>query len=270
MKGEKQILRLRRRMTARQPGIGDDRGMSWFALTKIAGRVRVFPVPGGLMQLRRVVFRVFVLCLFFVGYAATPQTPQTRPAPGGGSPGGGDRPGQPGGGNRPGPGGGGNGNRPQPGRPNPGGPQIQPVRPNPGGNRPQPGRPNPGNRPNPPRPNPRPPVRPPNRPGPGRPPSWGRPPASRPSYGWRPNDRSWLHRYYLRNLAAINLATRPRFVVGGFFPYAYIPYITPAPAAVLGYLPPVPPGYQIGYYDGYVVVYDPMTYFIANVIDLMQ
>jgi hypothetical protein len=219
-------------------------------------------------MLRKVLFRLFVLCLFSAGYAAvpqTPQTPQTRPAPGG---------------NRPP--GGGSGNRPQPGQPNPGGPQIQPVRPNPGGNRPQPPRPNPGNRPNPPRPNPgrptiqpvpgprppRPPVRPPNRPG--RPPSWGRPPASRPTYGWRPNDRSWLHRYYLRNLAAINLATRPRFVIGGFFPYAYIPYITPAPPAVLGYLPPVPPGYQIGYYDGYVVVYDPVTYFIANVIDLMQ
>jgi hypothetical protein len=80
----------------------------------------------------------------------------------------------------------------------------------------------------------------------------------------------WLHRYYARNLAAINLANRPLFTIGGFFPYAYIPYITPAPAAVLGYLPPVPPGYQIGYYDGYVVVYDPVTYFIANVIDLMQ
>jgi hypothetical protein len=80
----------------------------------------------------------------------------------------------------------------------------------------------------------------------------------------------WLHRYYARNLLSINIGLRPHFAVGGFFPYAYIPYITPAPAAVLGYLPPVPPGYQIGYYQGYVVVYDPVTYFIANVIDLMQ
>jgi RNA polymerase subunit RPABC4/transcription elongation factor Spt4 len=31
-----------------------------------------------------------------------------------------------------------------------------------------------------------------------------------------------------------------------------------------------PPGYQMGYWDGYVVVYDPITYFIANVIDLLQ
>jgi hypothetical protein len=111
-------------------------------------------------------------------------------------------------------------------------------------------------------------VRPPVRPG--RPPSWGRPPASRPSYGWRPNDRFWLHNYYRRNLGYINLGTRPRFAIGGFFPFAFIPYITAAPPAVYGYLPPPPPGYQIGYYEGYVVVYDPVTYFIANVIDLTQ
>jgi hypothetical protein len=222
------------------------------------------------MQSRKTLLRLCVLCLFFVGYAAVPQSPQTRPAPGSGSQGG-NRPGPPGGGNgnRPNPG------RPNPGRPNPGGPQIQPVRPNPGGggnNRPNPGRPNPGggnNRPQPPRPG-RPPVRPPNRPGPGRPPQWGRPPASRPSYGWRPNDRAWLHRYYARSLISINLGNRPRFTIGGFFPFAYIPYLTPAPPAVYSYLPPPPPGYQMGYYDGYVVVYDPATYFIANVIDLLE
>jgi len=204
------------------------------------------------MQSGRTLLRLGIFCFFLVGYGAVPQSPQTRPAPGGGSPGG----------NRPG---GGNGNRPS--KPNPGGPQIQPVRPNPGGgNRPQPPRPNPGNRPRPPRPNPgtRPPVRP------GRPPQWGRPPASRPSYGWRPGDRAWLHRYYARNLAYINLANRPRFTIGGFFPFAYIPYLTPVPAPVYSYLPPPPPGYSMGYYDGYVVVYDPVTYFIANVIDLMQ
>jgi len=236
---------------------------------------------GESMQVRKTLLRLFVLSLFSVGYAAvppSPQTPQTRPAPGG-QPG---RPQQPGGGGKPNPGGG--NNRPNPGGQKPGNPQIQPVRPNPGNgnNRPQPGRPNPGkptiqpvrpnpgggNRPNPPRPNPRPPVRPPNRPG--RPPSWGRPPASRPTYGWRPNDRAWLHRYYARSLLSINLSNRPVFSVGGFFPYAYIPYITPVPPAVYSYLPPPPPGYEMGYYDGYVMVYDPVTYFIANVIDLMQ
>jgi len=227
------------------------------------------------MQLRRLLVPFSVWCCFVLSYTVAPAQdrstqPQTRPAPGS-QPSGGRPPsgGNPGGGRPPG------GGNPGGGRPNPGGPQIQPV---PGPGRPQPSRPNPP-RPNPGRPTiqpvpgprpPRPPVRPPNRPGPGRPPSWGRPPASRPTYGWRPNDRTWLHRYYLRNLAYINMANRPVFAVGGFFPYAYIPYITPAPPAVYSYLPPPPPGYQVGYYDGYVVVYDPVTYFIANVIDLMQ
>jgi hypothetical protein len=60
------------------------------------------------------------------------------------------------------------------------------------------------------------------------------------------------------------------FTVGGFFPFADIGYLTPVPPAVYGYIPPPPPGYQVGYWDGYVVVYDPLTYFIANVIDLLQ
>lgn len=187
------------------------------------------------------------------GNQGRPGGPQTKPSPGGGN----ARP-QPG---RPNPGGG--NQKPQPSRPQPGKPQPsrpQPSRPNPG--KPNPSRPSPG-RPNPGRPNP-------GRPGPSRPPQWGHRPSRRPSYSFRPNDRAYLHRYYLSRLAAINRANRIRFVIGGFFPYAYIPDIAPLPPDVYGYLPPPPPGYAMGYYDGYVVVYDPVTYYIANVIDLLQ
>jgi hypothetical protein len=216
---------------------------------------------------------LFVLSIAYPAVSQNPQdrkAPQTRPAPasrpsnpGGGNrpnPGGGGKP-NPGGGNRPNPGGG-NNNRPQPGRPNPGN----------GNNRPQPGRPNPGNgnnRPQPGRPNPG-GNRPPSRPNPGRPPQWGRPPQNRPSYNFRPNNRSYLHNYYRRSLLGINRLNRPRFIIGGFFPFAYIPYITPLPPQVYGQLPPPPPGYSMGYYDGYLVVYDPITYFIANVVDLLD
>jgi hypothetical protein len=185
------------------------------------------------------------------------QKPGTKPAPGNGQ-----RP-QP---SKPSPGPGkpnpGNGQRPQPGRPTPGKPT--PGRPTPG--RPTPGRPTPG------KPNPRPPAhRPPtHRPPAHRPPQWGRPPAHRPSYQFRPNDRAYLHRYYLSRLGRINRARRPVFIIGGYFPYADIGYISPLPPDLYGYLPPPPPGYQMGYYDGYVVVYDPVTYFIVNVIDLLQ
>jgi hypothetical protein len=216
---------------------------------------------------------LFVLSSAYPAVSQNPQDrqgPQTRPAPASrpSNPGGGNRPGpggggkpNPGGGNRPNPGGG-NNNRPQPGRPSPGN----------GNNRPQPGRPNPGNgnnRPQPGRPNPG-GNRPPSRPNPGRPPQWGRPPQNRPSYNFRPNNRSYLHNYYRRSLLGINRLNRPRFTIGGFFPFAYIPYITELPPQVYGQLPPPPPGYSMGYYDGYVVVYDPITYFIANVVDLLD
>jgi hypothetical protein len=237
-------------------------------------------LPGGLMQSRTSLIGTLVLFVLSTANPAVSQNPQdrkapqTRPAPGGGNrpnPGGGSKP-NPGGGNRPNPGG---GNRPNPGggnRPNPGNGnnRPQPGRPNPGNgnNRPQPGRPNPG-RPQPGRPTPGRPGG--NRPGGGgRPPNWGRPPANRPSYNFRPNNRSYLHNYYRRSLLSINLTNRPRFVVGGFFPFGSIPYLTPLPPQVYGQLPPPPPGYQMGYYDGYVVVYDPISYFIANVVDLMD
>jgi hypothetical protein len=134
------------------------------------------------------------------------------------------------------------------------------VRPSPG--RPQPGRPQPG-RPAPGRPQP-------SRPGAGRPPQWGHRPPNRPHYAFRPNDRSYLRRYYQGRFGAINRLHRPHFIIGGFFPFAYIADLQPLPPDVYGYLPPPPPGYSMGYYDGYVVVYDPVTYFIANVIDLLQ
>ena len=68
----------------------------------------------------------------------------------------------------------------------------------------------------------------------------------------------------------IQRARRPVFVAGGYFPYGDISYLTALPPDAYSYVPPPPPGYSMGYYDGYVVVYDPVTYFIANVIDLLQ
>jgi hypothetical protein len=215
------------------------------------------------MHSRALLFSTIILFGLSTAYPAASQNPQdrsknpqTRPAPNNNAkPSGGNNRPQPG---KPNPG----GNRPQPGKPNPGGNRPQPGKPNPGGNRPQPGRPQPS-RPNPGRPQP-------GRPSHGRPPQWGHRPSKRPSYSFRPNDRSYLHRYYLSRLGAINRANRPRFIIGGFFPYGYIPYLSPLPPDVYGYLPPPPPGYSMGYYDGYVVVYDPATYFMVNVIDLLQ
>jgi hypothetical protein len=71
-------------------------------------------------------------------------------------------------------------------------------------------------------------------------------------------------------MRAINRARRPIYTVGGYYPYTDIGYLQPVAPDVYGYLPPPPPGYRMGYYDGYVVVYDPVTYFIVNLIDLLQ
>jgi hypothetical protein len=98
-----------------------------------------------------------------------------------------------------------------------------------------------------------------------------RPPAGpRPNYQFRAQDRSRMLSQYRRSLAAINRARRPRFVRGGYFAGSLLPYFTPAPPALSRYLPPVPPGYALGYYQGYVVVYDPATFFILNLVDLLS
>ncbi|HWB96662.1 MAG TPA: hypothetical protein VG672_08175 [Bryobacteraceae bacterium] len=77
-------------------------------------------------------------------------------------------------------------------------------------------------------------------------------------------------RHYRRVLPGINRSRRPQFIVGGYVPAYNVHYFTPVPPPVLGYLPPIPPGYDCGYYQGYVVVYDPATYLILNLVDLLM
>jgi hypothetical protein len=125
----------------------------------------------------------------------------------------------------------------KPGKPS-GQPTIQPV---------------PGPRPNPSRPGYRPPsVRP------------------LPPYQWRPDDRDRMRRYYRRNFGYINRGRRPIFVIGGYIPFGDRGYFTPVPPHLLGYLPPPPPGYAIGYFDGYMVVYDPISFRILSFVDLLD
>ena len=216
-------------------------------------------------MLRAALLGSLIATLPAVGQNGQPQ--QTRPAPGG-RPGGGGPPNQ--GGQRP-------PNQGRPGGPpnnGGGGPQIQPH-PNPGP-KPQPGQPNrPPNRPpnqgrppnngGRPQPGPKPQPRPPQH----RPPQWGRPPAHRPSYGFRPGDRDSLRRYYASRFGYINRARRPIFSIGGFLPFADLAYLSPLPVSLYGALPPIPPGCQVGYWDGYVIVYDPMTGYIVSVVDLL-
>jgi hypothetical protein len=79
-----------------------------------------------------------------------------------------------------------------------------------------------------------------------------------------------MQRYYRRNFGYIYRSRRPVFVIGGYIPFGDRGYFTPVPPHLLGYLPPPPPGYVIGYFDGYCVVYDPVTFTILSLVDLLD
>lgn len=88
-------------------------------------------------------------------------------------------------------------------------------------------------------------------------------------YHFRDADRYRLQSQYQRSLRGVRHDHRPYFQPGYAVIPAYRPYITPVPVHVLRTLPPPPPGYVIGYYQGYNVVYDPATYVILTAIDLL-
>jgi hypothetical protein len=63
---------------------------------------------------------------------------------------------------------------------------------------------------------------------------------------------------------------RQYFYAGSYFPPALVNRIQPIPDDLMWYLPPVPPGLELGYYDGYCLLYDPWTLRIVSVIDLYR
>jgi hypothetical protein len=58
--------------------------------------------------------------------------------------------------------------------------------------------------------------------------------------------------------------------IGGYIPERLFDRIQPIPAGLMVDLPPVPPGYEIGYFDGYCLVYDPYSLEIIGLIDLYR
>jgi hypothetical protein len=152
-------------------------------------------------------------------------------------------------------------------------PQGRPPRPNPVPNPPSPPTGGPVTGPGKPVPGPvRPPSpgRPPVRPAP-RPPVYHYPPfGPRPGFLWGGGNGWRLHQFFLGDRPLAYPAHRHHFFVGGYFPSMYLPYVQPIPVDLLEYLPPVPPGYEIGYYDGYGLVYHSSTLRILSAIDLYR
>jgi hypothetical protein len=82
--------------------------------------------------------------------------------------------------------------------------------------------------------------------------------------GWR------LHQFFLRDMRRVDRWNRHQLFVGGFVPRTFVDWIQPIPPQLMVYMPPVPPGHAIGYFDGYCMVYDPYTLQIESVIDLYR
>jgi Ni/Co efflux regulator RcnB len=89
------------------------------------------------------------------------------------------------------------------------------------------------------------------------------------AYRFRDADRHYLQRHYRSSLRTVRVDRRPLFVPGRIIPVAYRPQVAVLPAHVHRHLPPPPRGYRVGYYEGYSVVYDPVTFTILSVLDLL-
>lgn len=98
----------------------------------------------------------------------------------------------------------------------------------------------------------------------------GMPPGQAKKYGdfrFRNEDRGRFYAHYRGDADRWRGRRRPNFVPGQYIPGGYV--VRPVPRSYWVGTPPPPPGYQYGYYDGYVVAYSPTTRIIADVMDLV-
>jgi hypothetical protein len=85
---------------------------------------------------------------------------------------------------------------------------------------------------------------------------------------FRNEDRDHFYSYYRSDANRWKGRKRPVFVPGYVIPQGY--YVRAVPQTYWQGVPPPPPGYQYGYYDGYVVAYNPTTRIVADVLDLVS
>jgi len=94
----------------------------------------------------------------------------------------------------------------------------------------------------------------------------------RSDYHFRPEDRDHFSSHYKSNIKQGQKHPDKRHHVrpGEHLPSDYRSRLKPVPQSYYRTLPPPPPGYQFGYYDGYVVAYNPTTQIISDVLDLVN
>ena len=86
-------------------------------------------------------------------------------------------------------------------------------------------------------------------------------------FRFRDEDRGRFYAHYRGDADRWRGRRRPTFAPGQYIPQGYVVRVVPQTYWVGA--PPPPPGYQYGYYDGYVVAYNPTSRIIADVIDLV-
>jgi Ni/Co efflux regulator RcnB len=89
-------------------------------------------------------------------------------------------------------------------------------------------------------------------------------------YDFRDSDRQKLRQHYSKDIKRVDRGHRPDFRPGQPLPPDYRGRIKPVPQSVRRGLPPPPSGYQMGYYGGYTVVYDPVTFTVLQVLDILR
>jgi hypothetical protein len=89
----------------------------------------------------------------------------------------------------------------------------------------------------------------------------------REDYHFHNEDRGRFYAHYRSDADQWRYRRRPVFVTGRVVPREYV--IQPVPQTYWVSQPPPPPGYQYGYYGGYVVAYNPTTRIVADVLDLV-
>ena len=89
----------------------------------------------------------------------------------------------------------------------------------------------------------------------------------REDYHFRGDDRGRFYAHYRSDADQWRGRRRPVFVTGRVVPREYV--IETVPQTYWVGAPPPPPGYQYGYYGGYVVAYNPTTRIVADVLDLV-
>jgi Ni/Co efflux regulator RcnB len=94
----------------------------------------------------------------------------------------------------------------------------------------------------------------------------------KPEYHFRPEDRGRFSSHYQGNIKQMQKHPDKRHHIraGEHLPSDYRSHLKSVPASYYRNMPPPPPGYRFGYYDGYVVAYNPTTQIVADVLDLVN